>query len=332
MKHWATALLTLVAYATRVDLSTAAQAVNSCFALDGEICLHTDGRRHTKAAQRTPPSLVAWYSFDHSAPIDESGNDNHIISPAVTGPALFGAGSASLDGTNFLEIPNTPALQTDQFSVAMWVFLLADSTGTWRTIFGKGSTLDDLTPSLLLGPQDRRVDVRVSLEDSADGGSVTSSGQLPMRRWTHVAATCAGGVLRRFINGRLEGETVLSSPVVTNSGPMRVGKDPWRAGAKMYVDDVRVYNTAIPASDISALTPSSITGIVSETVTLGCTDCDRPTALSKCEPSRLCSLAELYSQGYHVARAQGWAHSADDFWYHNQEDLSGSLQRLALCC
>ena len=122
-----------------------------------------------------------------------------------------------------------------------------------------------------------------------------------------------------------------------------------------------------------------------------------PLEVTACEPSRLCSLTELYVHGFHTARAQGWARSTDEFWsrqegclldfgvpqavsgrvqmveapfwsgfrllksvlntevgfrrslvqehfgsaagsraecgrYHNQDDVSGSTSRLALCC
>jgi len=317
-------------WAKRVDLGLSKNAVDTCFSVDGDVCIHADGKRHAVAAKRLPEHLVAWYSFDYSAPVDESGYQHHFKSAATTGPALFGAGSVALDGSAFLEAERSPALDSPAFTVAFWVFLLEDSVGAWRTVLGKADGLDHLTPTVLLWPNERKIDARVTLEEG-QVASVTSHGQIPLRRWTHVAVTCAGGVLRLYLNGLQEVEQVMASPVLVNSGPLRIGKDPWRAGSSMYLDDLRVFDADLTAAEVASLAPSSLTGM-SGNVRLGCLSCDRAQAVTACEPSRLCSLTELYVHGFHVARAQGWAHATDEFWYHNQNDMSGGNERLAVCC
>jgi len=314
----------------RVDLGLSTTAVDTCLQLDGDVCIHADGKRHTLAAKRLPEHLVAWYSFDYSAPVDESGMQHHFTSPVTPGPALFGSASVALNGSAFLEADRSPALDSPTFTVAFWLFLLEDSVGSWRTVLGKAAGLDDLTPTVLLWPQQRRLDARVALEEG-EVASVASHGEIPLRRWTHVAVTCAGGVLRLYLNGLLEAEQVVASTVRVNSGPLRIGKDPWRAGSSLYLDDLRVYDADLSAPEVLSLAPTSLTGMAGK-VRLGCMSCDRAAAVTACEPSRLCSLTELYVHGFHTARAQGWARSTDEFWYHNQDDMSGSTSRLALCC
>jgi len=304
--------------------------VDTCFAIEGDVCINAKGKRHTLAAKRVPEHLVAWYSFDYSAPVDESGRGHHFAGEATAGPALFGAGSASLNGSAFLEAERSPALDTPTFTVAFWFFLLEDSVGAWRTVLGKADSIDHLTPTVLLWPTERRLDARVALEEG-EAASVASQGQIPLRRWTHVAVTCAGGVLRLYLNGLLEAEKVVASPVRLNSGPLRIGKDPWRAGSRMYLDDLRVFDVDLSGPEVSSLAPPSVTGMAGP-VRLGCLSCDRAAAVTACEPSRMCSLTELYVHGFHTARAQGWARASDEFWYHNQDDMSGSANRLALCC
>jgi hypothetical protein len=271
--------------------------------------------------------LVAWYSFDYAAPVDESGSGFHFTEPASAGPPFFGSGSMSLNGTT---IHGAPVQLGDEFTLAFWVFLREDSVGAWRTVVGKGGTVDELTPTVLLQPTSRTLDARVSTEEGS--AAVTSRGAIPLRRWTHVAVTCSGGVLRLFLNGLPEAERVLSSPVMSNSGLLRVGKDPWRTGSRMYLDDLRVYDIGLPSHEVAALAPGHYTGINAGNVRLGCFACDRQAAVVSCEQTRLCSLVELYAHGFHVARAQGWAQASDDFWYHNQQDTSGAAQRVALCC
>lgn len=314
----------------RVDLSSSKTALDTCFSVDGDVCIRSNGKRHTVAAKRIPEHLVAWYSFDFSAPVDESGHGHHFDGPVVAGPALFGAASAALDGTTVVEAARSSALDATSFTVAFWVFLLEDSVGAWRTVLGKGDTIDHHTPTVLLWPNERKLDARVSLEEGG-GTSVTSRGELPLKRWTHIAVSCEGGVLRLYLNGMLESEQVVASPVLANTGPLRIGKDPWRAGSRMYLDDLRVFDAALSAPEVASLAPASLTGIAGS-VRLGCLSCDRAAAITACEPSRMCSLTELYAQGFHAARAQGWAHSSDEFWYHNQDDLTGAPTRLAVCC
>jgi hypothetical protein len=289
--------------------------------------MRVGGRRHTLGARIPASHLVAWYTFDKSAPVDETGNGFHFTSPVVSGPPLFGAASLAVNGTVPLEAP----VQLDgAFTLAFWLFLKEDSVGSFRTVVGKGASIDELTPTVLLQPTSRVLDARISTDDGSV--SVTSRGAIPLRRWTHVAVTCSGGVLRLFLNGLPEAEQVVNSPVSANEGMFRVGKDPWRSGSSMYLDDLRLYDVALPEEEVVALAPAHITGISSTSVRLGCLSCDRAAAVTSCEPARLCSLVELYAEGFHTARIQGWAHSTDEFWYHNQEDLSGAAERLAICC
>jgi hypothetical protein len=313
--------------AGRLDLSRADAAANSCLAVSGEVCIRVGDKRHTLGARVTVPHLIAWYSFDYAAPVDESGSGFHFTEAASAGPALLGSGSMSLNGTT---IHAAPVQISDEFTLAFWVFLREDSVGAWRTIVGKGGSVDELTPTVLLQPTSRTLDARVTTEEGS--AAVTSRGPIPLRKWTHVAVTNSGGVLRLFVNGLPEAERVLSSPVMPNNGLLRVGKDPWRAGSNMYLDDLRLYDVGLQSHEVAALAPATLTGISASNVRLGCLACERQAAVVSCEQTRLCSLLELYAHGFHVARAQGWAQASDDFWYHNQQDTSGAPQRVALCC
>ena len=51
-------------------------------------------------------------------------------------------------------------------TVSLWAFITKDSTGDWRTIFHKGSSSQELTPTILLWPKERRLHVRASTQFS----------------------------------------------------------------------------------------------------------------------------------------------------------------------
>ena len=77
-------------------------------------------------------------------------------------------------------------------------------------------------------------------------------------------------------------------------------------------------------------------------VTLGCDSCPYRTAVSACiDDYHLCSLKEIYSEAFHVARTMGWFRFTSEMWIRNtNEDVSTSademndptLYRVGLCC
>jgi len=293
----------------------------------------------------TKSDLVLWYQFDKSLPVDDSGHRRHltdansVLSPLTVGPGLLGqGGSAHFDGRTGRVVAGGEDLSTEAFTVTLWLYLLEDSVGGWRTIFSRGSDAEQLAPALLLRPDERRLHVRAS-PAGADGGALDSTGILPLRRWTHVAVVCTGSVLRLYVNGLKDGEVILESPPSSNAAAaLNLGKDPWRAGTKAFLDDFRWYAAALTPPDIKALAYASLTGMGSDFVQLGCTSCKFTEAVSHCgERHHLCSVQELFSGGLHTARTMGWLSTSPEVWYHTAGATSDSdhfddTEKLGLCC
>jgi hypothetical protein len=293
---------------------------------------------------------MVWYQFDKQLPVDDSGNKRHLLDsqgakmiPVPYGPGVLGRGaSASFDGRVYHRLPGNEALDTEFFTIALWLYLLEDSHGSWRTIFSKGSDADLVAPALLLHPHDRRLHARAAVA-GGPGGSVESSGFLPLRRWTHIVVTCSGGVLRLFVNGLKDAEAVLVDVggKVGASAPgsdLYLGRDPWRAGINGYLDDFRWYDSALSAGEIKALTYPSLAGIGTDSITLGCAECRYPDAVRSCEASgvadqegaHLCNTQELLSGGLQTARAMGWLSASPEVWYAGENDFEA--KKLGLCC
>jgi len=332
--------------------------LEACFEVPRSICLREDavagaegegaGRSFIVGPAPALSDLVLWYQFDKSLPVDESGHWRHLtdsqgnLSPLTVGPGLLGrGGSASFDGRGYRTVAPSEAFDSPAFTVALWVYLREDSVGSWRTIFSRGSSPGQLMPALLLWPDQRRLHVRASLRADLHDGSLDSSGLLPLRRWTHLAVACTGSVLRLYVNGVKDGETILEEPLPTGGGggggqsSLYVGRDPWRAGTKAYLDDFRWYSRALPPDEIRALVFPSLTGAAADFVHLGCSSCAFTEAVRSCgSRSHLCSLQELYAGGFHVARVMGWLAASPSVWYRNEEgeDLFSGEHRLGLCC
>jgi hypothetical protein len=288
--------------------------------------------------------MVLWYQFDKSLPVDESGNRHHLtnyddtLSPLPVGPGILGRGSsAAFDGHGDVKavVRRNEALETESFTVSLWLYLMEDSVGGWRTIFNKASDPEKMTPALLLRPDSRRLHVRAS--PRADAGSVDGFGLLPLKRWTHIAVTWSGSVLRLYVNGLKDAEAILDQDggAASSGGDLYIGGDPWRAGIKAYIDDFRWYNRGLSPAEIRALTFPSLTGMGSEFVHLGCASCKFTEAVNSCgQRAHLCSVQELFAGGLHTARSMGWLAASPEVWYHGDEgeDRFNGAHRLGLCC
>jgi len=321
--------------------------LEGCFEVGKSMCIEGgDGKVFNLRPPATLLDLEIWYTFDQSLPVDESGHKNHLqdakgaLTSVVAGPGILGRGaSASFDGREMRQIPATERMASSSFTVALWLYLLEDSIGGWRTIFSVGSSPDDLLPALLLYPDERRLHARLSKQVDKNNGVLDSSGIIPLRRWTHIALVSTGGVLRLYINGQKDGEAIVGEArsIAEDQGAfLHLGRDPWRAGVKAYMDDFRWYSRVIQPSEIRALTFPSLTGIGVDFVHLGCTSCTYPEAVDRCTSSRrsLCSLQDLFAGGFHTARVMGWLPAVPEVWYYNERgvDLFAGNKKLGLCC
>lgn len=327
--------------------------LEGCFEVGESVCVG-DPLGTGKTFMFRPPAtlldLQVLYTFDKSLPVDESGHQNHlkddsyVLSALKAGPGIMGRGaSASFSGQDMRVLPSSSALDGGSMSIMLWLYLLEDSVGSWRTIFSKGMAADELNPALLLYPDERRLRAHMSpksTETETGHGVLDSTGLLPLRRWTHVALTSTGGVMRLYINGQMDGEAIVPTSesvpsLAGNSAPLHIGRDPWRAGFKGYMDDFRVYNRVMLPSEVRALTFPSLTGIGTDFVHLGCPLCTFPEAVGKCKgDSHMCSLQELFAGGFHTARVMGWLPAVPEVWYYNERgvDLFAGQKKLGLCC
>jgi hypothetical protein len=69
--------------------------------------------------------------------------------------------------------------------------------------------------------------------------------------WAHLAATYDGSTVRLYVNGVQTATAAASGPMAVSTGPLDIGGNgiwgEWFAGL---IDDVRIYNRALPAAEI----------------------------------------------------------------------------------
>ena len=83
---------------------------------------------------------------------------------------------------------------------------------------------------------------------------VDSPTPIPEGEWTHLASTYDGSQFKIFVNGKLVNTTAVSGAVCTSNTPLTVGAVSKNNITKNFVlgmiDDVRIYNNALTASQI----------------------------------------------------------------------------------
>jgi chitodextrinase len=203
----------------------------------------------------TGSGLVAAYSFDAgsgSAVADASGIGNTgTIANAIWSTAGHTGSALSFNGSNaWVTVPDSPSLDlTSGMTLEAWVE--PTQLGGWRTALIKEAPSQTelsygLYASTDVGPASGHVLVG-SPPDTFAQGTTTS----PLGTWTHVAATYDGSKLRVYVNGVKEASKPVRGSIVTSSGALRIGGNAvWGEYFAGLIDDVRVYNRALSATEI----------------------------------------------------------------------------------
>eukprot|EP00299_Pterocystis_sp_00344_P001308 c11141_g1_i1.p1 GENE.c11141_g1_i1~~c11141_g1_i1.p1 ORF type:complete len:584 (+),score=112.81 c11141_g1_i1:49-1752(+) len=331
----------LASYLVDVSSSSGAAATSSrCdMVVASSVCV--EGGKKIIAPDAVPRGLIGHWDFDDTYGLDSSGLGHHAKQAPAVGEGLHGVGaSARFDATSMLEIQHSDHFSSQDFCVSLWLYLLADSTGDWRTLLHKGNRDHERTPTLFLEPQTRGLEFFVSTSDTTQpsGERLWSNTFIPLRRWTHIAACAEGRNLRLFINGILDAENTTIGTPVMNQGPMYVGNDPWRTkgGVASYVDELRYYTRALSADEIQAQAQHPLGGVEPVFVELGCMGCTLDSCPKSCRRGyRLCTSRDLFSGAYQVARGMGWANSETRIW--SAEDVreggdTPDASGLCMCC
>jgi glucose/arabinose dehydrogenase/chitodextrinase len=209
----------------------------------------------TATTEAAPPvsGLVAAYGFNEGSGTtvgDQSGNGNTgSISGAVWAQGKYG-NALSFDGLNDLVVINgassTSLNVTSGMTLEAWVYPTAAQSG-WRTILQR-----EVDTYFLNGSSD--AGALHPAGGAVIGGNVRWIGAPapnPVTTWTHVALTYDGSTLQLYVNGSAVASGPASGAVQTNANPLRIGGNvPYGEFFNGRIDEVRVYNRALSASEI----------------------------------------------------------------------------------
>jgi len=242
-----------------------------CLSLPVSVMGNTSQAQWQKYADnlKTESGLVRFYSFKNAEEVqpDLAGSqaDMKLKLPKdaslQTEPGrIVGSLAVTLDAESF----RAPVIVESNNAISVSIWLKPLGTGVKQTggrengmIASSGSGYYDgwritiydmakLTPSFEIGKGKNSI-------------SVMSKESLGRDCWNHIAATWDGALMKIYVNGVFGGSTVFSGPYQPAKSELAVGYSGYGVGScKMTVDELAVFNTAIPPAKVTALSLTMI--------------------------------------------------------------------------
>ncbi|HSC90581.1 MAG TPA: LamG-like jellyroll fold domain-containing protein [Gaiellaceae bacterium] len=207
----------------------------------------------SNTATPPPTGLVAAYGFDEGAGTSagdagSNGNNGTLAGPTWT-IGRFGT-ALQFDGVNdWATVPDSASLDITRMTLEAWVYPTT-SNSTWRTVVFKEQTGD-----LVYGMYAQTSSNQPSGHAYVSGSDrvVKGTSPLPVNQWSHLAATYDGSAVRLYVNATLVGTTTISGSISTSTGALRIGGNGvWPEWFTGRLDEIRVYNRALSASEIQS--------------------------------------------------------------------------------
>lgn len=195
--------------------------------------------------------LVASYSFDEDSGqtvSDVSGNNNSgsIIGATWVRPGKYGSALA-FDGASRVAVGDSNSLDLrDQMTLEAWVYP-TNALISWRTILIKERP-GGFAYAIYGGSPAGRPNGLMYI--AADQG-VYGPSTLPQNTWSHLAATYDGSVFRLYVNGNEVANAPVSGEIIQSDSGLSIGGNTiWGEYFQGMIDEVRIYNRALSASEI----------------------------------------------------------------------------------
>jgi PKD repeat protein len=210
--------------------------------------------------------LVAAYGFEEtsgSTVVDATGNGNNgtikgavQISNGKYGKAL------KFDGVNdWVTVNNSTSLAlSTSMTLEAWVY--PESITTGNTVIFKeksGGAVYNLYAS-----EDKEGPVS-SFSKNNKYYIIEDSNPLPLNQWSHLVSTYDGQYQRLYVNGAEVASRNQTGTIEQSTGVLRIGGNSvWGEFFKGYIDEVRIYNRALTATEINYNLAASTAGATNE--------------------------------------------------------------------
>ncbi len=206
-----------------------------------------------------PSNPALWIKLNEGSDTQASGDGANGQPGTLRGGATWVEGrygqAVRLDGTGFIDVPYTPALNVfNQLTVAAWI--RPERMRDWDGLVTTGGATSPWAMQLWSNGALRFTANWDSPAGSSGSGSWNSQSTLSLNEWQHVAITYDGSKLRFYINGTQDGRVITTNLTFGQGDPRFVigaglpGADEFFKGS---IDDVRVFTRALSDSDIQSI-------------------------------------------------------------------------------
>jgi hypothetical protein len=204
------------------------------------------------------PNPVAWYKGEGNADDAVAGNNGVIMGAVNFVPGEVGQAFDFNGVDSYLQVANSPALESATISVEAWVNATNPQTSGWAYILDKGDN-GFLLPSYSLGTEVNQglffeVSNGTEYVDSPFTGTGIWDGN-----WHHVVGTFGGGSIRLYVDGAEVNNGIPTNISISyglpNTNDLFIGSydgEP-RFDFNGLIDEVSVYNHALSAAEIQNL-------------------------------------------------------------------------------
>jgi hypothetical protein len=179
--------------------------------------------------------------------------------PIPAGEACFGrvGGGFGLDGSNHLEIPHSPDIDAEQFTLELWAFVPADfqasqKTFPWLVCKNHHEQAEGNYGIVILNGNPQ---ARINIGGGRDNMFVVDS-RSPLRidQWNHLAISYDGNTFRFYLNGDSAGQCVIGRKRVAGKEGLAFGRRQDNCGDGYHfrgaVDEIRFYHRALSPDEI----------------------------------------------------------------------------------
>lgn len=172
------------------------------------------------------------------------------VAPAIPTQPLSNRG-LYFDGTDdAVVVPDNASLRPTTITVQAWIKPSRINTSPYNNVVAKESASAGY--ALRIG-DGGRVDFGIFIDGTARFAT-TAAGLVQVNKWTHIAATYDGSVIRTYVNGVQEAATNITGSITHSTNVLNIGRNPNFTGREFegQIDEVRIFNTARINSEIQA--------------------------------------------------------------------------------
>ncbi len=230
----------------------------------GACSVTLSANRSVTATFRAPVNgLVAAYSFAAGSGAtvkDSSGlNNTGTLSGATwTLAGRFGA-ALSFDGVNDLVTINDAGALDLTTSMTLEAWVLPTTSSGWRTVIMKEQP-SQLTYALYTATGSSTNFPAGEIRTGAVVYDTEAPTALAVNTWSHLATTYDGATLRLYVNGVQVASRARAGAIETSAGALRIGGNSvWGEYFQGRIDEVRVYNRALTAAQITTDMNTAVT-------------------------------------------------------------------------